>query len=252
MINFTQKDFNSKDGMLTSVWGPVMWHMLHTISFNYPCNPTKEQISDYYKFFKKLQKILPCGTCRDNLVNNYKTLNFGKHYFKSRDTLSRFVYLLHETINNMLGKKSKLTYEAVRNKYELLRARCIDKKNDEPVCKKNHKGCSEWLHGTGDDKPCTYIVITSGKNNNNLKQMLNNIKDNNTNIGNENDCKILIGKDIINKCSRRSHGGRRKQSKRKSQRGGRKNSKRKSQRGGRKNSKRKSQCGGRKNSKRKL
>jgi hypothetical protein len=28
---------------MTSVWGSPMWHVLHTISFNYPIKPTKEQ-----------------------------------------------------------------------------------------------------------------------------------------------------------------------------------------------------------------
>ena len=46
---FTENDFNSGDGMLTSVWGPSMWHTLHTISFNYPVIPTKEQKVKYYK-----------------------------------------------------------------------------------------------------------------------------------------------------------------------------------------------------------
>ena len=27
-------EFNSCDGMLTTVWGPGMWHFLHTMSFN--------------------------------------------------------------------------------------------------------------------------------------------------------------------------------------------------------------------------
>ena len=35
---FSQDDYNSGDGMLTSVWGPGMWHYLHTMSFNYPTN----------------------------------------------------------------------------------------------------------------------------------------------------------------------------------------------------------------------
>ena len=39
---FKKHDFISGDGMLTSVWGPSMWHYLHTMSFNYPINPTKE------------------------------------------------------------------------------------------------------------------------------------------------------------------------------------------------------------------
>ena len=47
---FTEEDFNSPDGMLTYVWGPPMWHTLHTISFNYPVKPTETQ--------KKLFEIL--------------------------------------------------------------------------------------------------------------------------------------------------------------------------------------------------
>ena len=31
---FSKKDYSSGDGMLTSVWGPSLWHSLHTISFS--------------------------------------------------------------------------------------------------------------------------------------------------------------------------------------------------------------------------
>ena len=44
---YTKKHFSSGDGMLTSVWGPSMWHYLHTMSFNYPVNPTKEDKKNY-------------------------------------------------------------------------------------------------------------------------------------------------------------------------------------------------------------
>ena len=37
---YTKKDYNANDGMITSVWGPALWHFLHTMSFNYPVNPT--------------------------------------------------------------------------------------------------------------------------------------------------------------------------------------------------------------------
>ena len=40
---FTKTDYNSGDGMLTSVWGPAQWHFLHTMSFNYPVEPTIEE-----------------------------------------------------------------------------------------------------------------------------------------------------------------------------------------------------------------
>ena len=51
---YTNNDYNSGDGMLTSVWGPSMWHYLHTMSFNYPVVPTKKEntIYELYKKFK--------------------------------------------------------------------------------------------------------------------------------------------------------------------------------------------------------
>ena len=67
---FSDSDYNSGDGMMTSVWGPPMWHVLHTISFNYPIKPTNEQKKFYYNFYSNLKNILPCKYCRDNLTNN--------------------------------------------------------------------------------------------------------------------------------------------------------------------------------------
>ena len=49
--NFNKKEYNSGDGMLTSVWGPSMWHYLHVISFNYPIVPTKLQKNKYKNLF---------------------------------------------------------------------------------------------------------------------------------------------------------------------------------------------------------
>jgi len=36
---YKKKDYNSNDGMLTSVWGPGAWHYIHSVSFNYPVQP---------------------------------------------------------------------------------------------------------------------------------------------------------------------------------------------------------------------
>ena len=57
---FNEEDYKSGDGMMTSVWGPPLWHSLHTISFNYPVEPTEKQKKDYMAFFKGLKNILPC------------------------------------------------------------------------------------------------------------------------------------------------------------------------------------------------
>lgn len=149
---FSDTDYSSGDGMMTSVWGPPMWHMLHTISFNYPINPTEEQKKHYYNFYTNIQNILPCRYCRENLANNLTKVPLTMDVFKSRDTLSRFVYTLHETINTMLGKNSGLCYEDVRDRYEHFRSRCLENPKKIKEDKKNlkgkiEKGCTEPLYG---------------------------------------------------------------------------------------------------------
>ena len=53
---YDKNDFSSGDGMLTSVWGPSLWHYLHTMSFNYPVKPTKQDKKNYKQFVYNLRK----------------------------------------------------------------------------------------------------------------------------------------------------------------------------------------------------
>ena len=69
---YTRKQYNSGEGMLTSVWGPGLWFFLHTIAFNYPHKPTAVQKKQYKDFILQLKYILPCRYCRDNLKKNLK------------------------------------------------------------------------------------------------------------------------------------------------------------------------------------
>jgi len=140
---YTNIEYNSKDGMLTSVWGPSMWHVLHTISFNYPVKPSNEQKQHYRDFIISLQHILPCGKCRENFKTNLKQLPLLRKHMKNRETFSKYVYNLHELINKMLNKKSGLTYSEVRERYEHFRARCST--NVEFKTKEN--GCIHPLKG---------------------------------------------------------------------------------------------------------
>jgi len=147
---FTKKQYNSGDGMLTSVWGPSMWHYLHTMSFNYPVEPSKENKHYYKEFVKNLQYTLPCKYCRINLKNNFKVHPIKDCHMKNRESFSRYVYELHELVNKMLNKKSGLKYCDVRERYEHFRARCS---NEKPKIfkfnktKKKEKGCTEPLYG---------------------------------------------------------------------------------------------------------
>ena len=147
---FTKKQYNSGDGMLTSVWGPSMWHYLHTMSFNYPVEPSKENKHYYKEFVKNLQYTLPCKYCRINLKNNLKARPIKECHMKDRESFSRYIYELHELVNKMLNKKSGLKYCDVRERYEHFRSRCSNEKSKIfkfNKTKKKEKGCTEPLYG---------------------------------------------------------------------------------------------------------
>ena len=144
---YRKKDFSSGDGMLTSVWGPSLWHYLHTMSFNYPVNPTKQDKKNYKEFVMSLKHVLPCKYCRMNLRKNFKAVPLNATALKDRDGFSRWMYNLHEHINKMLNKKSNLTYCDVRERYEHFRSRCTDKKQKVIQVVKKENGCVEPLYG---------------------------------------------------------------------------------------------------------
>ena len=64
---------------------------------------------------------------------------------KNRDSFSRFIYDLHETINKMLNKQSNLSYEQVRDFYEHFRANCS---KTETKNTKTHLGCDKLEHNS--------------------------------------------------------------------------------------------------------
>jgi hypothetical protein len=154
---FTRKEYMSSDGMMTSIWGPAMWHALHTISFDYPVHPTSEEKKHYKDFIESLKYVLPCKYCRTNLTNNLKIYPIRECHMKNRDTFSRYVYNLHEIINKMLGKKSGLSYCDVRETYEHFRSRCTESdgkklfkfnKTRKNKSKNNkEQGCTAPLYG---------------------------------------------------------------------------------------------------------
>ena len=172
---FSKKDYNSGDGMLTTAWGPAIWHYLHMMSFNYPLNPTEEDKKHYRDFILSLQYVLPCKYCRMNLKKNFARLPLKEKDMKSRETFSKYVYELHELINKMLKKKTHLSYADVRERYEHFRSRCtqdeimqktmqsngindlnnnlnkdlinVKEKNSTNAKKSKESGCTESLHG---------------------------------------------------------------------------------------------------------
>jgi hypothetical protein len=148
---FSEEHFKSGDGMLTTIWGPSAWHFLHTMSFNYPVKPSLEDKKHYRNFVLQLKYVLPCGKCRFNLTKNFKKLPLLMSSMRNRESFSRYVYELHEQVNTMLDKKSGLSYENVKERYEHFRARCKQPtkgtQKNQISKSKIEKGCTEPIYG---------------------------------------------------------------------------------------------------------
>lgn len=142
--------------MLTTVWGPSMWHYLHTMSFNYPIRPSAAEQRHYREFVLGLRNVLPCRHCRTNLAKNLRALPLRKKHLRDRDSFSRYVYELHELVNKMLGKRSGLSYCDVRERYEHFRSRCAVATPDAKV----ESGCTEPLYG--EKAKCVIQIVPQG------------------------------------------------------------------------------------------
>ena len=171
---YKKRHYQSGDGMLTSVWGPPLWHYLHVMSFNYPVKPTASDKENYRNFIYNLRNVLPCKYCRENLKKNLKALPLTNNDLKNRDKFSRWVFKLHELINTMLGKESGLKFCDVRERYEHFRARCTNdskkiisekkiKENLRKTRKKKEKGCTEPLYGKKSQ--CIVKIVPQNKKN---------------------------------------------------------------------------------------
>ena len=169
---FSRRDYKSGDGMITKIWGPPLWHYLHTMSFNYPLKPTSSDKKHYKEFINSLKYVLPCKHCRENLEKNFKKFPIKDCHMKNRRVFSHYIYCLHERINKLLGKKSNLSYNQVRERYEHFRARCTEKENKifkfnkTKKTDKSEKGCTDPMYGV--KSKCLLNIVPDNNSNNSI------------------------------------------------------------------------------------
>lgn len=151
---FAPSAYESDNGFLTTVWGPPLWHVLHTMSFNFPLSPTAADKQHYRGFIEALQFVLPCGVCRANFQRNLREHPPLTHHFESRNAFSRYIHRLHNIVNAMTGKpKPYPSFEEIRDKYEHLRARCAKPTSEHP-----HLGCTEPIY-EGEKAKCVVMIL---------------------------------------------------------------------------------------------
>ena len=93
--------------MNQNLWGPQLWFFLHTISFNYPLKPKKEDKERMITFLYGLQPVIPCKICRDHFKRN---LAESPPRLDNRKDFSEWMIDAHNEVNGRTGKKI-LTYD---------------------------------------------------------------------------------------------------------------------------------------------
>tara|TARA_B100001094_G_C18176814_1_gene798349 strand:+ start:1311 stop:1781 length:471 start_codon:yes stop_codon:yes gene_type:complete len=101
-----------------NIWGPPAWKFLHTITFNYPNNPSINDKITYKNFFIILQNIIPCSICQYNYKLHMEKFPIDK-YLNSRDNLVKWLINIHNEVNKLHNKPIK-NYDEIINYYTQL------------------------------------------------------------------------------------------------------------------------------------
>ena len=100
--------------MEPKIWGPPAWNFLHTVTLNYPENPTNEDKKNYYVFFNTLKDILHCPNCRSHYSEN---ITKKPIQLESRDELIQWLIDIHNEVNKLTGKR-EYSYNEVHKKFD--------------------------------------------------------------------------------------------------------------------------------------
>ncbi len=150
-------DFNINNGLMTKIWGPRAWFFANSVAFGYPINPSAEQKEQYKNYFIYLGFVLPCGFCRESyqvFIKDGET-KITDEIFENRETLTKWIFKLHNRVNKKLGVDYGTSYEEFCDKFETFRAKCIDK---SPTCQMPLTLKAEAFK-RADEKICTIIPL---------------------------------------------------------------------------------------------
>ncbi len=85
------------------IWGPKYWFFLHSMARCYPLYPNEIIKRKYYDFIMNLPLFIP-----DAEISKYCEVLIDKYpvkpYLDSRESFMRWVYFIHNKVNEKIGK----------------------------------------------------------------------------------------------------------------------------------------------------
>ncbi len=95
-----------------AVWGPVFWLTIHITALGYPEKPSYAQKRAAKEYFKGLQFLLPCPTCREHYKTHLEKNPIAPSLDNRRD-LFVWTVNMHNAVNKMLGKPETTESQAL-------------------------------------------------------------------------------------------------------------------------------------------
>ena len=99
-----------------TIWGPHYWFFLHTLAMTYPHHPNAVTKKKYYEFIQNLPLFLPVeeiSSSFSKLIEIYPITP----YLDNRDSFVRWMYFIHNKINEKLEKPQITLNEFYVNYY---------------------------------------------------------------------------------------------------------------------------------------
>ena len=153
--------------MQTSKWGPSAWDYLHTLTFNYPENPSNDHKKYYYELFNNLKFTLPCKYCRESYNIFFKYININD-YLDDRMGITYWLYTIHNIVNLKLNKK-KVNFIDVVNYYENRRANQNNESCKKKICICNEIVCCCIKAGSNSNCNCNCNQCNCNQSNSKCK-----------------------------------------------------------------------------------
>ena len=100
------------------MWGPLGWMTLHSVSHNYPENPSLHEQQLVSQWLDLFRDTITCAHCRSHfsdMLHQVRTLYSG--YLSSRREFILFVFRAHNTVNRRLDKPVYLTSDECEQVY---------------------------------------------------------------------------------------------------------------------------------------
>ena len=114
---------SSSNGMVTTAWGPSLWHVLYMTAANSPARMTGKDRRRMLTFLKSIQETLPCRICRDNFWPNALQAGFHRRIFDNRESFFTFIYDMHNEVTKHTKKRPlAFSRDDARRTYEGFRA----------------------------------------------------------------------------------------------------------------------------------